>query len=131
MKKLTIILLMLVYGLSSSGMSITVHYCMSDFAGWDLSSDASSAACSSCGMKKQERKGCCHDEKKTVKSEKDQKNVEVFVGSLKAPVTILNENYSVYSPDYFSNTIKGLPSSHAPPYENKVAQYIYNCSFRI
>lgn len=131
MKKLTIILLMLVYGLSSSGMSITLHYCMSEFSGWELSAETSSAACDACGMKKQDRKGCCHDEKKTVKSEKDQKNVEQSMSLVKAPVTFINTNYSVYALGHLLNTAKELPFSHAPPLLTRVPHYIYNCSFRI
>jgi len=104
---------------------------MSDLAGLDFLPDASTAPCNSCGMKKQDRKGCCHDEKKTVKSEKDQRSAEVFLSSLKAPVTLINTNCSVYSPVYLSRTIKEHPCSHAPPIRYKVPQYLYNCSFRI
>ena len=122
---------MLVYGVSSSGMSITLHYCMSEFAGWELSAEPSSAPCDTCGMKKQDRKGCCHDEKKTVKSEKDQKNVEQSLSFVKAPVTFINSNYSLYASSYLLNTAKELPFSHTPPLPPTVPYYIYNCNFRI
>lgn len=122
---------MLVYGLSSSGMSITVHYCMSDKVGWEITGNSSTSFCATCGMKKQGHKGCCHDEKKTVKSEKDQKNAEVFVYSLKAPVAFISSNYSIYSPVNVSNAVKELPYSHAPPYLYRVPQYIFNCVFKV
>ena len=131
MKKLTILLLMCVYGLSSSGMSITVHYCMSQLVGWEVSGKTSTLACPNCGMKKKGHKGCCHDEKKGIKTEKDQKNVESFLNLIKVSVALSNTDYSAFTSNCLSNTIKGLPFSNAPPNTQKVPIYIYNCVFRV
>ena len=131
MKKLTLILVLLVYALSSSGMTVTVHYCMSDFVGWELSGKTSSSLCASCGMEEEGNKGCCRDETKIIKSENDQQRVEMFFDSLKVPVTLISSNYSDYNPNYLANRIKELPCSHAPLCRLKVPVYISNCVFRI
>jgi hypothetical protein len=131
MKKLTIILLMLVYGLSSSGMSITIHYCMNDMVGWELLGKVSYTACGTCGMKTEGHKGCCHDEKKIIKSEKGQRKLEALINFIKSPVSLIDNNYSVYTQDYSPSTIKELPLSHTLPYKLKVPIFIYYCVFRI
>ncbi|MDB5249252.1 MAG: hypothetical protein JWQ40_3646 [Segetibacter sp.] len=131
MKKLTLILLLLIYGVSSSGMSITVHYCMSEVAGWKLSGKTSSSLCASCGMEEEGNKGCCRDETKIIKSENDQQRVEMFFDSHKVPVTLISSNYSDYNLNCLSNTIEELPCSHAPLCKLKVPVYISNCVFRI
>lgn len=131
LKKLPIILLMFVYGLSSLGMSVTVHYCMSDVIGWELSGKSTSSACENCGMKKQSHKGCCHDEKKTIKTQKDQNSVGSILHVIKPPVVEISSDYFNYYLTNLSTTIWELPFSNAPPYKAKVPAYIYNCVFRI
>ena len=130
MKRLFTILLMLVYGFSSSGMSITAHYCMEDLVAWDLTGQGA-ASCSTCGMEKQGHKGCCHDEKKIIKIDKDQKNAEVYIHLIKAPFTSFTNFYLVAPTDYVSGVITQVRYDHAPAGKLKVPIYLYNCIFRI
>lgn len=104
---------------------------MSDVAGWELSGKSSSSACENCGMKKQSDKGCCHDEKKTIKTQKDQYSVQSFLYIVKSPVVEISSDYLNYYSTNLSNTIYQLPFSNAPPYTAKVPVHIYKCVFRI
>jgi hypothetical protein len=130
-KKITIILLMLVYSLSSLGIDITVHYCMSNMVAWEFAGTGAGSKCDNCGMKKQGHKGCCHDEKKIFKTRKDQKNVEAFLHILKSPVVEISTNFLLYSASYLPNPSEELPYGNAPPYNLKVPIYINDCVFRI
>lgn len=131
MKKFLVSILAILYFTTSVGATVQLHYCMSDLVGWELSVKTSSSFCSSCGMQKQKHKGCCHDEKKTIKIEKDQKNVETFFNFIKTPVTFISSDHSVYHSLCLSDTFRVLPYGNSPPYNLTVPPYIYNCVFRI
>ena len=49
------------------GLTVHAHYCMGHIVSVSLEADDHDA-CSNCGMKKKERKGCCSDEHKTFKT---------------------------------------------------------------
>jgi hypothetical protein len=104
---------------------------MSEFTDWEFSGNNSTSVCEACGMEKQLQKGCCHDEKKTVKSEKDQKSAGNFLSLIKAPAGVINTPFPDYATVYLVNRIASNPSSHAPPFISKVPHYISNCTFRI
>ena len=72
MKKVLIAITALVYFTVSTGATVNLHYCMGKLMSWDLSAKAD-GNCGTCGMKKQGHKGCCNDEQKTFKVDKDQK----------------------------------------------------------
>lgn len=131
MKKFLVSILAIIYFTTSVGATVQLHYCMSDLVGWEFSGKTSLSLCTSCGMKKQAQKGCCHNEKKTLKIEKDQKNVETFFNLIKTPVAIINTNYSFYNLHYRPGITNEQLWSHAPPYNLTVPVYLYNCVFRI
>jgi len=56
----------------SSGIAMEIHYCMGEIAGTDLYSTGSDK-CGRCGMKEQNKKGCCHDDHKFYKLEDSHK----------------------------------------------------------
>jgi hypothetical protein len=68
MKKGIVILLLLIYSVSTIGATINMHYCMNQFAGWSLTSEKKEK-CAKCGMR---NTGCCKDEKKQIKLTLDQ-----------------------------------------------------------
>ncbi|MBM3443931.1 MAG: hypothetical protein FJX83_02965 [Bacteroidetes bacterium] len=57
MKKVFIVLLLLVHTLASSGVVLSTHYCMGDFAGISIGATEEDG-CGTCGMKGSD---CCHD----------------------------------------------------------------------
>ena len=56
----------------SSGIAMEIHYCMGERAGADLYSSGSDK-CGRCGMKEQNKKGCCHDDHKFYKLDDSHK----------------------------------------------------------
>ena len=77
------------------------------------------------------KKGCCKDEQKQLKTEKDQKTTESALQLFKPfPIgTALNHaNLPVI---YTSSLIVEQPTAHAPPFKEKVPVFIRNCVFRI
>ncbi len=130
MKKFLVSILTIIYITTSIGATVQLHYCMSDLIGWELSAKQPSS-CGTCGMIKKGHKGCCHNEQKIIKIEKDQKSVETSFNFLKAPVASIKTNFSVHPEVDFFSLIEENPVSNAPPEKFKVPVYIYNCVFRI
>jgi hypothetical protein len=82
-KKLFIILIMLVYGVSSSGMSITLHYCCNK-----LDSVSFTAHSKSCEMGDRSKKSsCCSDKQISTKAIADQEAAK-WVQSLNSTVAV-------------------------------------------
>jgi hypothetical protein len=74
MKKLLSAMLALLYLGTSVGATVELHYCMGRLVEWSLWHKDNSI-CSNCGMEKKHEltKGCCKDEYKQIKIDKDQK----------------------------------------------------------
>jgi hypothetical protein len=129
MKKLLVSILAIVYLTVSSGATLHMHYCMGKLMSWDLSQKQTSK-CGTCGMEKAGHKGCCSDEHKTFKIEKDQK---ISISDFQ------------YSPDYTDAVTPGYtnlpfihtlsisidsPTAHEPPRSNTPI-FVLNRNFRI
>lgn len=63
MKRLSAILLALIYIVTTSGIVINTHYCMGEIAEVALGA-SNDARCDTCGM---ENDGCCHDDQQVLK----------------------------------------------------------------
>jgi hypothetical protein len=127
MKKLFIIVLMLVYGLSSSGMTITLHYCCGKLDGVSFTGEQEK----SCNMGNHVKKsGCCNNKQISASLTSDQQLAAKWVHSAKqtiaAPVYyITNTSFK----DHLVSTdrlARGTPE-HPP----SVPLFIKNCVFRI
>lgn len=129
MKKFIIAIFAFFYISSSTGATVELHYCMGKLVSWTLGSSKQNK-CHNCGMEKKNAEGCCKDEQKQLKAEKDQKAAEsvqlMQSVSLALPVTFV-ETPALH---LFSAT-EANPFSHAPPRNSKTAVYIRNCVFRI
>jgi len=132
MKKISVTIFAFLYLAVSSGATLHLHYCMGKLVKWELLHKKDNGKCSKCGMAKSDAKdGCCKDENKLVKIEKDQKvaensyTVQLFLVAVIAssfvntPIVPL---LSVTIEDHFD---------HSPPRSNGVAVYIRNCNFLI
>jgi hypothetical protein len=129
MKKLIVTILALVYLGTSTGATVSMHYCMGKLVKWTLGHSQQNK-CDNCGMEKKNAKGCCKDEYKQLKAEKDQKAAEsvqlMQLASIAIPI------FFVEIPSVgFTSLTEENPFSHAPPRSNEVAAYIRNCVFRI
>lgn len=89
MKKLLVIILLTIHTLASSGMVLSAHYCMGDFAGIKIGHNTEKPDhCPSCGMKDM---GCCHDEPQLIKLDNTdiQKTAVAFPDfKISLPVTL-------------------------------------------
>ena len=84
-------------------------------------------------MKKDKTKtnGCCKDEQKQVKIEKDQKTADKSIQLLELLTAGVHSQFIEIVQTYFFSVTEEDPASHAPPRSSKVAVYIRNCVFLI
>jgi hypothetical protein len=127
MKKLTVILLSLLFLAVSSGATVHFHYCMGKLAGIGLVPKP--ASCGNCGMKSAGKNGCCKQESKQVKVDKFQKSAAFQPVFGLAAVTAILPDFSTYALLPSGSPVKGYfanaPPGH-PPYV-----YLLNRNFRI
>ncbi len=132
MKKFLVAIFAFVYISTSTGATISLHYCMNQLADSDLGRQ-SSKTCPKCGMEKSQKENndCCRNESKFFTSQTDQE-VSVPVSHLKHLVSVpfLVSFFEMPSYDVFIIPEENL-ISHNPPKGNGVAVYIRNCVFRI
>lgn len=127
MKKLFIILIMLVYGVSSSGMTINLHYCCGKLDDVSFTGDHSKG-CAMASVKKNSK--CCHNQQLTVKLNTDQQQAvkwvqvhKAYVAELPAPVYLLTPTNLLAATGVLARgTPFTLPS---------VPIYLRNCVFRV
>ena len=140
MKKLLVTILALVYLTASVGATVHLHYCMDKLVSWGFAHEKSDKnSCPYCGMNKtagdkhcsQESKGCCKDEQKQIKGEKDQKISENgFDVSKLAIQSVTHSSLTVDNVNVFTTSIE-YPLTHAPPRSKTISLFVRNCVFRI
>ena len=139
MKRFIVAILAILYLTTSVGATVHLHYCMDKLVAWDLGSKENNIACPYCGMAKtsiadehcaSDSKGCCKDEQKHVKIEKDQKATENnfdFSKVLFQAITIsplyINTSYTATCVEY--------PISNSPPRTSPIPLFVRNCVFLI
>src|SRR5258705_11087377 len=141
MKKFLATILAVIYLSTSMGATVHLHYCMDKLVAWGFGEKGmNKKSCPYCGMTKatntdkhcgKESKGCCKDEQKQVKIEKDQKVSEpgfvfnkLFIQSSSHASIKINCIY-IFSPSL------EYPLTHAPPQTRNVSLFVRNCIFRI
>jgi hypothetical protein len=130
MKKLVITITALVYLTVASGATVNLHYCMGKLMSWNLSLK-NKGKCGSCGMEKTGHKGCCHDEHKQLKVDKDQKASESAFQFLSISCVAITATHTELPLIYSSNLVAENPSAHGPPGIGGVPIFILNRNFRI
>jgi len=132
MKKLVVAILSFLYISTSSGATLQMHYCMDKLVDWSIGHNDEKNTCNNCGMEKdgKGKKGCCKDEQKQLKIEKDQKTVAAFELTLSL-ATAIPVSYPVYNFVGIPSVTEQFPLSNAPPRSPQLAAYIRNCTFRI
>lgn len=131
MKKLLVTILAFIYLTTTIGATVHVHYCMGKLVSWSFWEDKEDK-CSVCGMAKAKTlaKGCCTEEHKQFKTDKDQKITETTFHLIHAPAVPLSIAYYELPAVTISPLTETKPVSNAPP-RSQVAIYIRNCVFRI
>lgn len=131
MKRIIVTISAFLYLAVSTGATLHLHYCMGKLVKWELWHKEHNDKCSKCGMAKSVSKdGCCKDENKLVKIEKDQKTAEnPYSIQLLSVADVVSFCERPVVP-VFSVTIENH-FNHSPPRNNDVAVYIRNCVFLI
>ena len=71
LKKIAVIFLMFVYGTTTVGATVHLHFCMNKFISWNFT-ETENKTCGKCGMKESAtKKGCCKDEVKQLRIDND------------------------------------------------------------
>ena len=124
LKKLASIILLLVYGLSSSGMTIQFHYCCGKLKNVQLSPISEKQ----CGMKHSSSKKCCDDKKVELKLKSDQRTEATAKFNFSVPVLLKTESENFNSTLFVGKTVS--PEVFAPPPQS-TSLCVLNCVFRI
>lgn len=132
MKKLIVAILSFLYISTSGGATVQMHYCMDQLVDWSFGHNDEKNACKNCGMEKESSgmNGCCKDEQKQLKIEKDQKTAASVQLSLSLAVA-LPVTYLTFTVTPVSSLTEEYPLSNAPPRTADCPDYIRNCTFRI
>lgn len=127
MKKLPVILLMLVYSLSSSGMSVTFHYCCGKLDDITFTSDYKKNCLDGKHFSKQK---CCDNKKLDLKLKADQERT-IKQLNINSSLTVFIP--TVYRTEFFSSNkkpVNELPTG-PPLVTYSIPLFIQNCVFRI
>jgi hypothetical protein len=127
MKKLIVSILAFLYITSSCEATVYLHYCMGKQVSFSFLPE-DSKNCHRCGMKKSDKgMGCCKDEQKLIKSDKNQKLTDlVYPTKLQKKFITVHNSLWVYAESLVSPCIISNASAHGPPGINTSYLYIMN-----
>jgi hypothetical protein len=126
-KKAAIVILALLYILTTSGVVVNVHYCMGAVASVSYG-QSEPESCGKCGMT--EKAGCCHSEFKVVKLDDEHQQVikakQAANYIAEIPVAYFQTVVEIY------NSRKDFSTSyHSPPDPRVNSVYLHTNVFRI
>jgi len=129
-KKLVAIFFLFIYGITTVGATIHMHYCMNNLIGWNLS-HSKEVKCSNCGMEKNKANSCCKDKHKEIKTDKEHQQAQVAVEY--HPLTIVATQVPFLEYQVANNRVEVTVHNnvHAPPLIQQVPICILHCIFRI
>lgn len=125
MKRILTGILTIIFFIVSSGVAVSMHYCMGKMRSAQLQFIASK----SCGCKKASNKGCCKTEHQFVKLT-DNYKASVIVYQVATPQSLLPATHIVSSENIIKKNQPSF-SNHSPPLTKGQEVYLYNCVFRI
>lgn len=130
MKKILLGILAVLYLITTSGVVVTIHYCMGKFSSAEYGATAVHY-CDKCGMKEKANKpGCCHSENKIFKVADSHNYVTTTVDFLKIPAASPVSLFSTEQPLTGIEKVVAL-QYHTPPDKRSTSVYLYNSVFRI
>jgi hypothetical protein len=128
MKKLFIILIMLVYGVTSSGMTITLHYCCGKLDDISLTGNAEKRC--PMGGKHIKNTSCCKDTQLTAKLTTDQQTIAKWVQASHQGVVVPAS--SSFPLDYTAQYVSVNRLARGTPVPiSSLPLFIKHCVFRI
>ena len=123
---------MFVYGITTVGATVHLHFCMDKFIGWDLS-QTETITCGKCGMKESKtKKGCCKDEVKQLKINTDHQksSAAVFIKVLSNSIIYSYPSFFTFTNIVFNETQSGL-HYYPPPLPPIQKLTVLYCTYRI
>jgi hypothetical protein len=127
MKKLLVIMLMLVYGFSSTGMTLQLHYCCGKLKSveWSPVKDPG------CGNKhKMGSKPCCETKNINSKSKADQDSYRLVYKVLN-PATVIAWPSTIADVQVKANDLQHVSLAYASPPIHSRSLFLLNRVFRI
>ncbi len=126
MKKFLVTILAIVYLGVSSGVAMTIHYCMGKVSSVELLTH--NDKCNKCGMKS--GSGCCTDEFKIVKLTDSHKLIINEI-NISAPIAIIDNSKNIFNTRFSSTVQTSSFNNHSPPLSQGISLCILNGVFRI
>ena len=138
MKKTLATILAFIYLSTSMGATVHLHYCMGKLMSWGLI-EKDGKNCATCGMAKKAvntgcvtaTTGCCKDELKQIKTNKDAKLVQSEFQVLRLSPESVASNFQTLPDFHLSSVSIDHPDANAPPLIGKVPVFLLNRNFRI
>ncbi|MBW0176569.1 hypothetical protein [Sediminibacterium sp.] len=130
MKRVLTSLIAIIYFVISSGLVMSIHYCMGKISSVDLSHNSTETCVCGMSLKETSSKGCCKTEIKMVKLEDNHKATYAFF-DFQSPVTLLPKLISVFDLTDLNESAKVYADIHGPPLLSRKDTYLLNCVFRI
>lgn len=128
MKKIVVILLMLIYGVSSPGATLYVHYCCGKIDKIDFTGSKKE----NCPFQnKISQKGCCDNKEVELKIKSDYKAETEVKAFFKVYDVTINSFAAVYSLNAVNSKRSLYFTNVSPPLSASIPLYISNCIFRI
>ncbi|MGZ8558339.1 MAG: HYC_CC_PP family protein [Chitinophagaceae bacterium] len=140
MKKFLVAISALIYLTTSVGATVHMHYCMDKLVTWSFGIEkVINKSWFYYGMEKstndkhcgKESKGCCKDEHKQVKLEKDHKISQASFRLSPISGRAITPAFFDYFFKYVSPLTEENPVTNAPPRTQNVSLFVLNCVFRI
>lgn len=128
MKKLLVILLLMVYGTSSFGMTLHFHYCCGKLKAIDFT-PPKDRHCGNSKMELMGNKPCCDDKEVSIKIKGEQSPAKVFQASFQAEAIKPAQQVYLVSTPFETKGL--LPEIFAPPPKLSQPLFLLNCVFRI
>lgn len=129
-KKITIVILAILYITTSSGVIVNMHYCMGKLVALDFLHHKDQH-CFGCGMEETNNKDCCKQEKKILKTEKDQKTTILTAFQLPQHIFTQIDDYFDIASVHVTCLKVSHPLYYAPPRGHSLQRFIRYCDFRI
>lgn len=129
MRRFLLAIAVFVYGLTSLGWVLDIHYCMGKVDAVHLF-EKEKSSCGTCGMSAEESEGCCHDEAALVMLIQDQKPPVTLKFNLESPVLYLPPVVALLSkPVLLQPSVFAQPENAPPGFSNPL--FLRNRFFRI
>ena len=129
MRRFLLAIAVFVYGLTSLGWVLDIHYCMGKVDAVHLF-EKEKSSCGTCGMSAEESEGCCHDEAALVMLIQDQKPPVTLKFNLESPVLYLPPVVALLSkPVLLQRSVFAQPENAPSGFSNPL--FLRNRVFRI